>query len=527
MKARGRRRGNQVPPVRALEPFSHRLAGVFGLQEAGRVLRDFATYFPTRAIPALVGFLVLPVLARKLFPTELGVLAIAQTLITLGWVIVASWLANAVIRELEGARARGDVAGFRRTLARAVGLTPIALAAYAGLLAVGGIFSSAIGDNLVLIVAATGGLAVQNIAVSLFAASLRPRAYALVEVSARVGGIGVGAALVFAGHRVSGYLLGLALSSITIGLVGLWAAWPRSKLPQPVHAEPPQLGRWLRYGVPASLAAIVMWTLDFVDRYILALLKDTGAVGVYTVGNVLGDRVVMVPMLAFTTAAAPLLVRAFERQGREEVERLMRAYTRIVLIVGFPCIAFVAAVGGEIVTMVTGFRYNDYRSAAAVAPLVAVGSLLTALAVLANTGLAVARQTKYLVFSAGLGLAANVVANLVLIPPLGIKGAAIATPIGTGLYLAFAYMWARPYARWRFPYPTAIRAAAAAGAGYAAAVLLTPDTFSRPATVSAAAGIGGAVYLAAMLLLGERRGSERLVAAGSAPIGEEAASPAE
>mgnify|MGYP003336594428 CR=1 FL=1 len=51
-----------------------------GSHDAGRALRDFATYLPTQAIPAIAGFLVLPLLARKLTPTELGVLAIAQTL---------------------------------------------------------------------------------------------------------------------------------------------------------------------------------------------------------------------------------------------------------------------------------------------------------------------------------------------------------------------------------------------------------------------------------------------------------------
>src|SRR5438067_1902687 len=77
-----------------------RFATVLGVSEAGRVLQDFATYLPTQALPAIAAAIALPVLARRLFPTDIGVLAIAQNLITLGWTFAGSWLAIAIIREL-------------------------------------------------------------------------------------------------------------------------------------------------------------------------------------------------------------------------------------------------------------------------------------------------------------------------------------------------------------------------------------------------------------------------------------------
>ena len=86
-----------------------RLARTLGLAEAGRALRDFATYLPTQVIPAIAGVLVLPILARELAPSELGVLAIAQTLITLGWTAAGSWLTTTLIRELPAARQAGNL----------------------------------------------------------------------------------------------------------------------------------------------------------------------------------------------------------------------------------------------------------------------------------------------------------------------------------------------------------------------------------------------------------------------------------
>lgn len=482
----------------------HRFARLIGVRDAGRVLRDFATYLPTQAIPAIAGLIALPILARKLAPLDLGVLAIAQTLVTFGWTLVGAWLAAAIIREYPAHRSSARIATFVRTLVGGIGLSLGGLLAFCLLLAAGSVVSHAVRLTAIWVAVATTGLVIQNIAVSIFAASLRPGAYAAIEVTARLSGIGLGILFVFAGYGVRGYLIGLGGSSLVIGSIGLWRAWPRV---QDGDGRGGDLSGWIRYGYPASLAAIVGWGLAFLDRYILAVMKDAGAVGVYTVGNVLGERIVMVPMFAFAAAAAPLLVTAYEHKGRGEVERLLSSYTRIVLLVALPCIAFVAVSGSDLVSLITGFRYHDYRQAATVAPIVALGSLLFALTGLANTGLVVARKTTFLILASGIGLVVNVAANIVLIPALGIVGAAIATPVGYGVYLLVTYRWSRAYATWGFPVATALRAAAAAAGGYLV-VRLLPHPANDLVSVALSALVGLVVYAAVLALLGERRAGD-------------------
>lgn len=473
-----------------------------GLQGLGRMLRDFATYLPTQAIPAVAGFIVLPVLARKLSPTDVGVLAIAQTLISLGWTAFGAWLAAAIVREYPAARETGDLTSFRSTLVRGLALVLGAIAVFAALLGVATLVSSAVGKTLPLVLAAVVAMTLQNTAVSLFAANLRPGAYAIAEVTGRVGGMAGGTALVFNGYGVDGYLASLAIASAVVGLIALPVAWPRTGVPR--HTTHTNVRKWIAYGVPASLASIVLWALIFVDRYLLAALKNAGAVGIYTIGNTLGDKVVMVPMFAFATAATPLLITEFERNGRRNVERLLRSYTRFVFLVGIPCIAFVAAAGSNIVTIIAGLHYAEYAPAARVAPVVAVGSLIFALATMANTGLAVAKRTKFLIVSSTIGLGVNVSANLLLIPHFGIQGAAIATPIGNLAYLLATYHWSRRYATWHIPYATLARTCVAAAGAYGAAVAVSVGT-SRLLDIGLDALIGLTIYVALLGALGEHR----------------------
>jgi O-antigen/teichoic acid export membrane protein len=480
-----------------------RIATFVGVHGAGRALRDFATYLPAQAIPALAGFLVLPVLARRLAPTDLGILALAQTLISLGWTVIGSWMTQVIIREYPAAREHGSLGAFSATFRRALGVSALGYLAFLGLVALAAAGSDAIASNFWLIAAAIAGLTIQNLAVSLYAASFRPVAFATVDVLARVGGIGVGVALVFLGHGIHGYLIGLASASTVVGVIGLYRAWPRSDVAQ--EPESAALAGWIRYGIPSGLAGTVLWGLFFIDRYLLAAFKSAREVGVYSVGSVIGDKAITLPTTAFFTAAAPLLVAAYTRDGKQEVERLMREYTRVILLIGLPIIGFLNASSGIIVPALAGTRY--YHEAATVVPIIAVGSLVYVLALVSNTGLVIAKKTVPLAACAAVGLVVNVVANVALIPPFGIVGAAVATPIGMAGYLLALQLAARRYARWEFPLPTLVRGTIAAACGTAIGALGARSVHSGALQIVIIAVVGGLAYVGVLALLREHRTS--------------------
>ncbi len=491
------------------ESLGIRLARLAGIGDAGRVLRDFAhSYLPNQALAALAGAAALPVLAHKLHPLDLGVLTIAQTLISLGWVLVGSWLGSAIIRELPRHRLAGDLAAFRRTLSRGLGVAFLALGAYSGLIAAGGALSSAIGRNELLIDAAAAGLLLQNTANSLLAGSLRPRLYLAVDSGARVGGIALGIALVFAGHGVGGYLAGIAIASFVAGLAGLRAGWPQGG-----HAgasAPLPLSPWLRFGVPSAAAGIATWGLAFADRYILAGLRGASSVGVYSLGNMIGDKAITIPAMAFGTAAGPLLVAAWEKHGRAEVERLMRSYTRILLLMGVPTVLLLAATGQTIVDLIAP---KSYSHAGAVVAIVAAGSLIYALALIGYTGLIVGKRTTPMLYGAGIGLVVNVAANFALVPPFGIVGAAVATPLGMAASRSRLEAWSRRFAVWAFPWGTLARCCLAGAAACAAATATGSFSWSPAISLTVACAVFAIVYLAGLMLLGERYAARRIAAA--------------
>lgn len=483
---------------------SFRLAGLFGIHEAGRLLRDFLTYFPTKILGALAALVALPIIARRLPPTELGTLALAQTLINLGWIVSMQWLTSTVLRELPRHRANGDIVAFRRAFLRAIGLVVFSFAGFAALVAIGSIPSAAIRQNEAVIIAAAAGLSAQNLTTTLLLASLRPRLYAFVEGLGRVGGIALGIKLVFSGHGVHGFLVGLAIVPAVVGVLFFPIAWPRARQTA-AEVERVALRAWISYGVPAAASASVMWGFLFVDRYLLAALKTTGDVGVYSLGAIVGSQALFIPTLALNSVARPLLYGTFESQGRDAVERLTQAYTRVMLVLVLPVLAFVFITAAPVIRFLsTGFYGNYYTRSIHVAPVIALAGAIQSVGYLGNVGLAISRRSRLQIAGSGSALVATVVANLALIPVIGVMGTATATVIGSLVLVLAPRRLADRYIRWRFPLGTLVRTTTAAAVGGVAAYLGRSLVSSDLAQIGMAAAFGGPVYAGMLVLLKER-----------------------
>jgi O-antigen/teichoic acid export membrane protein len=504
------------PPAVIVRPpsFGVRVSRAVGLHEAGRALRDFLTYLPAQLLPAVAGAVALLLLPRRLLPTPYGILQLALSVITAAWVICGQWVTGAITRELPAARARGDLAGFSATLSRALRGVVLLFALFAIGLAGASVLSSAIRGNLLLILFAAAGMLLQNVAVTLYSASLRPGSYAVTLLASRIGGIALGLVLVYHGKGVSGYLFGIGIISIVVGTIALVDALPRVHATERGHpAATDSIRAWAAFGVPVGLSAFAAFAMLFADRFLLAGLRSTGAAGVYSLGATIGSQVVTLPTLAFMTGARPLAMKAYAEKGKPEVERLMRAWTRIVLLVAVPATGFLLVTAEAILRFGPGSqRGTVFFPAVRVVPIIAFGTTIFVLVSLASLGCSTARQVRPMIWSAAAGLVANIASNLVLIPAFGIVGAAISMPVGATVYLAVSTWTSRPYARWDFPFGTLVRTLVATGVAIALADAAIGWLFSGSLTqteageqIGIATVIGAAAYAGALALLGELR----------------------
>ena len=176
-----------------------------------------------------------------------------------------------------------------------------------------------------------------------------------------------------------------------------------------------------KFGMPLVPAALALWAVNFIDRLFIALFKGQGEVGVYSVAVRVSSAIVFL-MIAFRTAWPAF---AYSIQDDREARRTYSyVLTYVVLLTCWVSLAF--GLLSPWIVHVLARNPSFHRASEAVALLSFGGAAYTAYTVMA-IGSGRARKTQWNWVIAGIAAVVNVVLNVILIPPYGMMGAAIAT----------------------------------------------------------------------------------------------------
>ena len=287
--------------------------------------------------------------------------------------------------------------------------------------------------------------------------------------------------------------------------------------------------RFWSFALPRSFAGVFALTITWVDSLLLGAMEGTGAVGVYSaairwliVGNVAGNAVTMAfaPQIARVMAGespAPTPAddapegsetpRVVSRQGAEGARPLFQEASALLLLLAWP--AYITAmVFAPFLLTAFGDGFDD---GAAVIAITGVGFLLASAAGPIDMLLLMAGRSRQSLINTAVALVANIGANVLLIPPYGIRGAALAWTLSLVVAngLPLFQMW-RGLGVHPFGARTVRTMALAAGV---AAALVGARAVLGPTAAGLALGLvlGGAVLLAGIWASPDRLGIDQVL----------------
>lgn len=240
---------------------------------------------------------------------------------------------------------------------------------------------------------------------------------------------------------VVGGLIALMAGHVTNGLGVLALLRPRIRRPSFVG-----IGAVLLYSLPLMPHILAHWTLSFSDRFFISGFGTLEDVAIYNAGYLLGT-VIALPKAAFTSALVPYYGGVDSRSDSAPAGLLanMTSLYAFGILVSAVLVAAWLPLAGELVLE------RSYPGVVTIASVVLVGSLMFAFYnPSANIITLVAGQSGRLGMLTGCAALINILLNALLVPSLGMMGAAIST-VCTYLFLAAsAFVVARRY--WDIPY---------------------------------------------------------------------------
>ncbi len=392
------------------------------------LLSDTLVYGLGGVLQRLVSVLLLPVLTRYLAPAEYGVVGVLDVLAT-GLVAILTLGFGTSLTVTYFDKPVGESRDRAISTAFWILAATSSVALAAALPASGRVATALVGDAaaapLVQLSLVTSALSVLALPFTLrlqyeqragLQAALSLAAALLTAVLALyfVVGLGRGVQGLLEG-RLAGQLAGFLLYA---------ASFPSRRLVGRAAFDAGAAAELVRLGLPMVPSFATLFVLQQGNRWFLSLFASMDAVGLYTVGTQLGTLVALA-VTAFNTAWTPYFMGFAERRD-EAGPALARAVTWYVFVFG--TITLLVFGGARAALMILaaplfepGFRVAG--AAAAAQALIGAYSLFTPPSVFAKE-----IHFTSLVQAATLVLA--IAFNLLLIPPWGLIGAALALVLG-------------------------------------------------------------------------------------------------
>lgn len=182
-----------------------------------------------------------------------------------------------------------------------------------------------------------------------------------------------------------------------------------------------------QYVWPLFSLALWNWIINYADRYLIRFFLTDADVGYYSMGYSLGSKLLLVvaPLLAFLSPQI-LQLRSSGQPSEMANVLIYRYLLHYVLIAGVGCIGYYLSYDwiGQL------FLSDRYEPAFLIGPIVAAGYLFLTSVHLLELKWYAFGQTWFILWHNVVGAVLNVGLSFLLIPRMGIVGAALATLLG-------------------------------------------------------------------------------------------------
>jgi O-antigen/teichoic acid export membrane protein len=233
-------------------------------------------------------------------------------------------------------------------------------------------------------------------------------------------------------------VVGVFWAQVIAGTVGSLLGWYFGRTSYIFSFSKEKFKEMLAFSLPIVPSSMGILALTYTDRISITSIMTLGDLGIFGIGYRVAS-VVGLLMVGFQGAISPLIYSKYrEANTPAEIARVFRYFSFLALLVA----ASLSIFGREILIVLTT---PGFYSAATVIPFLVAATFFSNMHVFAP-GLGIQKRTKYIAVINLIGALLNVGLNLLLVPMLGILGAATSTMISaTAVFVAFMYFSQRFY----------------------------------------------------------------------------------
>lgn len=205
---------------------------------------------------------------------------------------------------------------------------------------------------------------------------------------------------------------------------------------------------YLQFSLPLTPNALIRWVTESSDKYLVTYFLGLGSVGVYSAACSFGSLIQLL-VSPLQLILLPELSKLYDENKIGQVESYMSHSLRYFLLISIPAVFGLSALAKPLLSV---FTTEDFLSGWLVIPVIAFSGLMAGIVQIFINTLFILKKTKAQTYFNLAGAVSNTLINLVLIPTIGIVGAALSTLFAYSIMAALCMRMSLKHFRHDFYY---------------------------------------------------------------------------
>jgi O-antigen/teichoic acid export membrane protein len=190
---------------------------------------------------------------------------------------------------------------------------------------------------------------------------------------------------------------------------------------------------YLQFSLPLTPSSLVRWITESSDRFLVTYFLGLGSAGVYSAAYSIGNLIQLFSS-PLQLILLPELSKLFDEDKIDQVRIYLSHSLRYFLLITIPAVFGLSALAKPLLGI---FTTQDFLSGWFVIPIIALSGLLAGIFQIFVNIMLLVKETKSATYINIIAAISNVLLNLLLIPSIGILGAALSTLISYFLMIVF------------------------------------------------------------------------------------------
>ncbi|NQE54229.1 putative flippase AglR [ANME-1 cluster archaeon GoMg3.2] len=395
----------------------------------------------TTLLVSLSGIILLPILTKNLPIEEYGAWTLIGVTIGLIPAVVMLGLPYTMVRFLSAAKKREEIQEGFYSIAFIVLFTS-AIASLLLLLFSKPIAASLFDDNLtiarilplIVFIECLNGLLL-----NFFRTFQQIKRYSIFLFIKTYLNVALVAYFVLSGYGIFGAVTGLLITDLIVFLImaSLTIAEIGIKIPKFTDTK-----EYLAFGLPTVPGNLSSWIVNSSDRYVIGVFLGTAFVGYYSPSYALGSMILM--FLAPLSFMLPVVLsKYYDENNMNEVKTVLRYSLKYFLLLAIPATFGLSLLSKPILTILSTPEIASQGYL--VTPFVAVSALLFGIYATFHYIIILEKKTKIVGAIWIMAAILNLGLNIVVVPCMGILGAAITTLLAFAFALILTSFYSHKY----------------------------------------------------------------------------------